>query len=260
MKKAMIVFIIMALLGLISPIVMHAEGWGYKKSNNGDTPDVGRYGPMLEKQDGFYVDDSGDKVVYLTFDNGYEQGYTGQVLDVLKEKNVPATFFVTGHYIESAPDLLKRMVDEGHLIGNHSWSHPDFTQVSKQKMKKELDRVHNSVKKITGQETMTFVRPPRGTFNEQTLKWAKEFGYTHAFWSVAFKDWETNNQKGWEYAYRSVIDQVHPGAVILLHSVSQDNAEALDQLIDELRKRGYHFGSLNDLMVKKLLPYPIWSL
>ncbi|MCA0971909.1 delta-lactam-biosynthetic de-N-acetylase [Halobacillus litoralis] len=258
MLKRVTIFI--CLMAICLPAAASAEGWGYKKSTDGEVPDVGRYGPMIEQYDGFYVDDSGDKTVYLTFDNGYEQGYTGQVLDVLKEKQVPAAFFITGHYIESAPDLVKRMADEGHLIGNHSWSHPDFTKVSKQEMKKELDRVDEAVQKLTKQETMSFVRPPRGTFNEQTMEWAKEFGYTHAFWSVAFKDWETDKQKGWEYAYHSVMDQIHPGAVVLLHSVSQDNAEALSQMIDELRKRGYQFGTLNDLVVKKYIPSPIWAL
>ncbi|WP_394219687.1 delta-lactam-biosynthetic de-N-acetylase [Halobacillus trueperi] len=257
-KKTFAVFL--ALFLLILPIQTSAEGWGFSKKKDGSVPDVGRYGPLIEKYDGFYADPSGDPIVYLTFDNGYEQGYTGQVLDVLKEKDVPATFFVTGHYIESAPELLKRMAKEGHLIGNHSWSHPDFTKVSKEKMKKELERVDQAVKELTDQEVMTFVRPPRGTFNEKTLEWAKEFGYTHAFWSLAFVDWETDKQRGWEYAYRSVIDQIHPGAVILLHTVSQDNAEALSQLIDELRKRGYSFGSLNDLMIKQMVPAPVWGL
>ncbi|MBA2176460.1 delta-lactam-biosynthetic de-N-acetylase [Halobacillus locisalis] len=257
-KKLSLLFL--SCLVLFMPSTAFGEGWGYKKSDNNQPPDVGRYGPMVEKYDGFYVDPAGDKTVYLTFDNGYEQGYTGQVLDILKEKEVPATFFVTGHYIESAPDLLKRMAKEGHLIGNHSWSHPDFTTISKEKMKEELERVNESVQELTGQETMSFVRPPRGTFNDQTMKWASEFGYTHAFWSVAFKDWETDKQKGWEYAYHSVLDQIHPGAVVLLHTVSKDNAEALSQLIDELRKRGYHFGSLNDLVVKRYIPAPIWGM
>ncbi|UOQ43832.1 delta-lactam-biosynthetic de-N-acetylase [Halobacillus salinarum] len=250
----------MLIFTFLLPNSSYAEGFGYVKSKDGSIPDVGRYGPTIEKYDGFYADRSGDKVVYLTFDNGYEQGYTGKVLDILKKEEVPATFFVTGHYIQSAPDLLKRMADEGHLIGNHSWSHPDFTKITKGKMKTELEKVDQAVKELTNQEVMTFVRPPRGTFNDQTLKWAKEFGYTHAFWSIAFKDWETNNQKGWKYAYNSVLDQIHPGAVILLHTVSKDNADALEQLINELRKRGYHFGSLNDLMVKRMLPYPIWAL
>lgn len=257
-KKCIAVIMVASLC--FFPSQVFADGWGFNKKNDGSVPDVGRYGPLIEKYDGFYVDPSGDKVVYLTFDNGYEQGYTGKVLDILKEKEVPATFFVTGHYIESAPDLLKRMAKEGHLIGNHSWSHPDFTQVSKAKMEKELERVNAAVKELTDQDVMTFMRPPRGTFNEQTLEWAKEFGYTHAFWSLAFVDWETNKQRGWEYAYESVIDQIHPGAVILLHTVSQDNAEALSQLIDELNKRGYRFGSLNDLMIKQMVPAPVWGL
>lgn len=259
MWKKCIALIIVASLWFF-PSQAFADGWGFSKKNDGSVPDVGRYGPLIEKYDGFYVDPSGDKVVYLTFDNGYEQGYTGKVLDILKEKRVPATFFVTGHYIESAPDLLKRMAKEGHLIGNHSWSHPDFTKVSKEKMEKELNQVDAAVRELTDQEVMTFMRPPRGTFNEKTLEWAKEFGYTHAFWSLAFVDWETDKQRGWEYAYESVIDQIHPGAVILLHTVSQDNAEALSQLIDELNKRGYRFGSLNDLMIKQMVPAPIWGL
>ncbi|WP_281659579.1 delta-lactam-biosynthetic de-N-acetylase [Halobacillus sp. Cin3] len=248
------------LMVCLFPLTTYAEGWGYNKSKNGTTPDPGRYGPMIEQHHGFFMDPSKDRVVYLTFDNGYEQGYTGQVLDVLKEKEVPAAFFVTGHYIESAPDLLKRMADEGHIIGNHSWSHPDFTQSSKADMEKELKRVEEAVKEQTDQEIMTFLRPPRGTFNAQTLKWAEEFGYTHAFWSVAFVDWHTDRQKGWEYAYRSVMDQIHPGAVILLHTVSSDNAEALSQMIDELRKRGYRFGDLNEILMKQLVPAPVWGL
>ncbi|WP_062515358.1 delta-lactam-biosynthetic de-N-acetylase [Halobacillus sp. KGW1] len=245
---------------LVYPTAAFAEGWGYSKSKDGNVPEVGRYKPMIDKYDGFYYDETEQPVVYLTFDNGYEQGYTGKVLDILKEKQVPAAFFVTGHYIESAPDLLKRMASEGHLIGNHSWSHPDFTKISKETMKEELDKVDESVRKLTDQDVMTFVRPPRGTFNDQTLQWSRELGYTHAFWSIAFKDWETDKQKGWEYAYNSVIDQIHPGAVILLHTVSQDNAEALSQLIDELRKRGYRFGNLNDLMIKQIVPAPLWQL
>ncbi|WP_079526513.1 delta-lactam-biosynthetic de-N-acetylase [Halobacillus hunanensis] len=245
---------------LILPITAFAEGWGYKKSSEGKEPEVGKYGPLVEKYDGFYVDHSGEKVVYLTFDNGYEQGYTGKVLDILKKQQVPAAFFVTGHYIKSAPKLVKRMEEEGHIIGNHSWSHPDFTKLSKQEMKKELGKVEKSVRDLTDQESMTYVRPPQGKFNEQTLKWARELGYVHAFWSLAFVDWQTDHQKGWEYAYQSVIKQIHPGAVILLHTVSKDNADALNELIIQLRKRGYHFGSLNELMMKKLLPFPIVHL
>ncbi len=251
---------LLIVLVLILPVAANAEGWGFEKNKRGEIPEVGRYGPMIEKYDGFYADSSGDKVVYFTFDNGYEQGYTDDVLNVLKEQEVPAAFFVTGHYINSAPDLVRRMNEEGHLIGNHSWSHPDFTKLSKEEIKQELDRVDEAVQKITDQNTMTFLRPPRGTFNTTTLEWARELGYMHAFWSIAFVDWETDRQKGSNYAYENVMEQIHPGAVILLHTVSQDNAEALESLIVELRKRGYEFGNLNDLMLKKISPFPILGL
>ncbi|MCP3029054.1 delta-lactam-biosynthetic de-N-acetylase [Halobacillus sp. A5] len=241
---------LVVLFVFFSPLSVSAEGWGFEKDKQGNAPDVGRYGPMIEEHDGFFVDNSGDKVVYFTFDNGYEQGYTDDVLNVLREQEVPASFFVTGHYINSAPDLVKRMVKEGHIVGNHSWSHPDFTTVSKQKIKQELEQVESAVAEMTEQNTMTFLRPPRGTFNPKTLEWTRELGYIHAFWSVAFVDWETDRQKGWEYAFNNVMEQIHPGAVILLHTVSEDNAEALEHLIIELRKRGYEFGSLNDLLVK----------
>ncbi|UOQ92534.1 delta-lactam-biosynthetic de-N-acetylase [Halobacillus shinanisalinarum] len=258
-RRLFTLFIAFTLL-MVPITTVFAEGWGYKKSKDGKAPDVGSYGPLIEKYDGFYVDHSDEKMIYLTFDNGYEQGHTAKVLDVLKEQQVPATFFVTGHYINSAPELVQRMANEGHIIGNHSWNHPDFTQLSKQEMKKELSKVEETVSELTKQDTMTYVRPPKGKFNEQTLKWARELGYIHAFWSVAFVDWETNKQKGWEYAYQSILGQIHPGAVVLLHTVSKDNADALNELIIQLRKRGYHFGSLNDLMMKKLLPFPIIGL
>ncbi|MFC7061881.1 delta-lactam-biosynthetic de-N-acetylase [Halobacillus seohaensis] len=257
MKKLLV---LICLFMIFSPTAVGAEGWGFKKNKEGKVPDVGSYSSMLEKHDGFYADHTGDKVVYFTFDNGYEGGYTNQVLDILKEQEVPATFFVTGHYINSAPELVKRMNAEGHLIGNHSWSHPDFTKISKSEMKKELDQVNYAVQNLTGQHTMPYLRPPRGTFNNSTLRLARELGYIHAFWSIAFVDWETNHQKGWEYAFDHIMGQIHPGAVILLHTVSEDNADALENLIVELRKRGYQFGSLNDLMVKKLLPFPLVGL
>lgn len=258
LKRIISTFVCFLLLTVtLTPI--HAEsnksyGWGYKKSQNNQPPETGFYGSLLEENGGYYLDHSGEKVVYLTFDNGYEEGYTGKILDVLKDKQVPATFFVTGHYVKSAPDLVKRMVKEGHIVGNHSWSHPDFTKVSEDKLKQELDKVHKAVADLTGVKTMSFLRPPRGVFSARTLALTNKLGYTNVFWSLAFVDWNTNAQKGWEYAYRSVIKQIHPGAVILLHTVSSDNAEALDHLIDELRKRGYTFKSLNDLVWKNVLP------
>ncbi|ASN06894.1 delta-lactam-biosynthetic de-N-acetylase [Virgibacillus necropolis] len=239
-------------------IAASGYGWGFKKSTNHEIPEIGKYKQLLDKYGAYYVDGSGDKVVYLTFDNGYEQGYTAKVLDILKKEDVPATFFVTGHYVDSKPDLIKRMANEGHIIGNHSYHHPDFSVVSKKTMKKELETLEDAVAEITDQEQMKYLRPPRGIFNEQTLKWANDLGYTHIFWSLAFTDWNTDKQKGANYAYEQVMKQIHPGAIVLLHTVSSDNAEALPRIINDLKEKGYTFKSLDDLILKDMLPTGIY--
>ncbi|MBU5468160.1 delta-lactam-biosynthetic de-N-acetylase [Virgibacillus sp. MSJ-26] len=253
MRKRLILVLAM-LFCLTSFSTVHAAsgyGWGYKKNDNHDIPDIGKYNEMLEKYNAYYADDSGDKNIYLTFDNGYEEGYTEDVLDVLKEEKVPATFFVTGHYVKEEPALVKRMVDDGHIIGNHSYHHPDFTIMKKAEIKKELEDLEEAVAEVSDQKELQYLRPPRGIFSENTLKWTNELGYTHIFWSLAFKDWNTGDQKGWEYAYDQIMDQIHPGAIVLLHAVSSDNAEALEKVIIELKKQGYNFKSLDDLVMKK---------
>ncbi|MGZ4111950.1 MAG: delta-lactam-biosynthetic de-N-acetylase [Tumebacillaceae bacterium] len=226
--------------------------FGFKKSKEGKLASIDQEGfkPMLVKSESIFLGDTTQKSLYLTFDNGYENGYTEKVLDVLKAKQVPATFFVTGQYIKDQPELLKRMVAEGHIIGNHSWSHPDVSQISNEKLKDELDKVKQAVTEVTGQKEMKYLRTPRGIFNERSLMYSKQLGYTNVFWSVAYKDWETKDQKGAQYAFDKVTAQLHPGAVILLHSVSKDNAEALGMIIDDARKKGYEFKSLDDIKVK----------
>lgn len=261
MSKMIIPLILCLFIGLSFPIttVANSYGWGYKKNNDHKVPDVGKYEQMLQAYEAFYVDPSGEKVIYLTFDNGYETGHTATILDVLAEEQVPATFFVTGHYVAEEPELIQRMVKDGHIIGNHSYNHPDFTKLSKRTMEEELRRLEKEVAEITEQKEMNYVRPPRGTFNEQTLRWAEEFGYIHIFWSLAFKDWLEDDQKGWRYAYDQVMDQVHPGAIILLHTVAKDNADALQKIIKDLKKKGYTFKSLDDLIIKKHLPDFLFS-
>lgn len=239
---------------LIQNEVVYGYGWGYQQTNNHSRPDVGKYEEVLAEHLAFYADFTDRKEIYLTFDNGYEQGYTEKILDILKNQRVPATFFVTGHYVKTEPELVQRMVHDGHIIGNHSYHHPDFTTLSKAKIEKELALVEQAVAEITDQKQTNYLRPPRGTFNENTLKWAQELGYIHIFWSLAFKDWETNKQRGWQYAYDSIMSQIHPGAIILLHTVSADNAAALDKVITDLKKQGYTFKSLDDFMVKQILP------
>jgi peptidoglycan-N-acetylmuramic acid deacetylase len=151
---------------------------------------------------------------------------------------------------------VKRMVKEGHIVGNHSWHHPDLTQVSNERLRKELESVRKKTEELTGQKGMMYLRPPRGIFSERTMAVARELGYCHVFWSLAFVDWQTNNQKGWKYAYDNIMKQIHPGAVLLLHTVSKDNADALAKAIDDLRKQGYTFKSLDDLMMEKMNLHP----
>jgi peptidoglycan-N-acetylmuramic acid deacetylase len=226
--------------------------FGFKKSRNGSLPSIAQEGfmPILQKHQAIFLGNTDQKELFLTFDNGYENGYTSKILDVLNQKKVPAAFFVTGHFVKDQPQLLQRMVTEGHVVGNHSWSHPDMTQVPPQQIKEELEKVRLEVAKLTGQQQMKFVRPPRGIFSDGALQVCRELGYTGVFWSVAYKDWDIKHQQGARYAYEKVMNQLHPGAVILLHSVSSDNAAALGTIIDEARQRGYLFKSLDELEMK----------
>ncbi|MGG4458773.1 delta-lactam-biosynthetic de-N-acetylase [Brevibacillus porteri] len=230
----------------------HPYHFGFKKSKNGQLPSINEEGfkGIVDRHGAVFLGDTTKKELYLTFDNGYENGFTPKILDTLVAKKVPAIFFVTGHFVKEQPELLKRMAQEGHLIGNHSWSHPDMTTVSNQKIKDELTKVRDAVQHVTGQANMRYLRPPRGIFSDRTLAVTKDMGYTNVFWSVAYKDWDTKVQRGAKYAYDSVMAQLHPGAVILLHSVSKDNAEALGMMIDEARKQGYEFKSLEQLPKK----------
>jgi peptidoglycan-N-acetylmuramic acid deacetylase len=223
--------------------------WGFKRSKNQQPASIAQepFAKLIPKYESHFLGNIEKKELYLTFDNGYENGYTKDVLDVLKQKKVPAAFFVTGHYLKDQPNLVKRMVEEGHIVGNHSWHHPDLTTVNDAKLKEELEKVKVKYEELTGQKDMKFLRPPRGIFSERTLALSKQLGYTNVFWSLAYKDWEVNNQKGWKYAYDNIMKQVHPGAIMLLHSVSKDNADALGKVIDDLRKQGYTFKSLDAL-------------
>lgn len=205
----------------------------------------------LKKNEAIFLGDTSRKELYLTFDNGYENGFTPKILDVLKEKKVPAAFFLTGHYVKDKPELVTRMLTEGHLVGNHSWSHPDMTQISDQQLKEELDKVKKAVSDTASRQvTMKFVRPPRGIFSNRTLALSRAEGYVSVFWSIAYKDWDVNGQRGADYAYRQVMSQLHPGAVILLHSISRDNTEALGRIIDGARQQGYEFKSLDAMTVR----------
>ena len=218
-------------------------GWGLKK-NKQAPPDVPKDTvSLLEKYGAVYMD-SEPRSLYLTFDEGYENGYTAEILDVLKAEEVPACFFVTGPYIKKEPELVKRMVNEGHIVGNHTVNHPSMPEVKdSEELKNEIVGLANSFRELTGEE-MHYFRPPMGEYSERTLAITQDLGYTTVFWSFAYKDWDVKTQKGTEYAYQQIMDGVHDGAVLLLHAVSEDNAHALGNVIRDLKSRGYRFKSL----------------
>lgn len=256
LRKWVVVLVMFTIVGNVMLVAKDANAaspgayhFGFKKSNNGQLPSIAQEGfeHILKQNGAVFLGDSSKKQLFLTFDNGYENGNTTEILNVLKKKQVPAIFFVTGHYVKDQPDLVKRMVEEGHLIGNHSWNHPDMTRLSPEAIRDELAKVKIEVAQLTGQKEMKFLRPPRGIFNERVLRESREAGYTSVFWSIAYLDWDTKKQKGAEFAYREVMKQLHPGAVILLHAVSKDNAEALGRIIDDARAQGYEFHSLMDI-------------
>ncbi len=199
---------------------------------------------MLAKHNAFYVLPNQGKRIYLTFDEGYELGYSGQILDTLKANQVPAAFFITGQYINSQPDLVKRMAAEGHQVCNHTWNHPDLTTVSEKTFRTEILSLEKAYRDLTGNKLAPFLRPPMGNYSEKTLAEAATLGYSTVFWSMAFKDWVVTEQPGAQYSHDHVLANIHPGAVILLHAVSQSNMEALDSIIKDLKAQGYVFSPL----------------
>ncbi|MGC7846182.1 delta-lactam-biosynthetic de-N-acetylase [Desulforudis sp. 1088] len=221
--------------------------WYFRRNSEHKPPTTdAAFVRMFNNGKGLYLGDTASRKIYLTFDEGYENGYTSHILDVLRDNEVPAAFFVTGPYVRSQPELVKRMAVEGHVIGNHTQNHPSMPKVSNTVLRDEILSVHEQVRSLTGRE-MRFLRPPMGEFNQRTIDLTAQLGYKTVFWSMAYKDWDVQNQPGREAAVKHVLDNVHPGAVILLHAVSQSNAEALDTIIKQLKAQGYVFGSLEEL-------------
>lgn len=192
-----------------------------------------------------YDNKSTEKVLYLTFDCGWENGYTDKVLDILKEKNVPAAFFCTLDHIKSSPELIARMINDGHIVGNHSANHPNFAEIDRQRMADEILECDNYLRTTYGY-TSPFFRFPEGCYTESALELVGSMGYTSVFWSCAYADWDVNAAKGGDHAFNTVTARLHPGAIILLHSVSPDNTEALGRIIDYARENGYEFKALSD--------------
>ena len=222
--------------------------WGLSFKASGQAPVGPTSVEKLREYDAVYVGDPEEKVLYLTFDAGYENGCTTQILDTLKQHNVKAAFFLVGNYLEKNADLVRRMVEEGHIVGNHTMNHPDMSAITeKTAFQKELVDLENLFREVTGKELPRFYRPPQGIYSEENLKMAKELGYKTVFWSLAYKDWENDNQPTKDYALGKLLPRSHNGAVILLHSTSKTNAEALDELLTQWKSAGYRFETIDQL-------------
>ncbi|MBP3362038.1 MAG: polysaccharide deacetylase family protein [Clostridia bacterium] len=201
---------------------------------------------MFGETNTYYIDNRGGKVMYLTFDEGYENGYTAQILDVLKEKNVQAAFFITGPYLSRETELVDRMVNEGHIVGNHTVNHPNLAKSELSVVASELKGLNDAFSEKYGKD-MIYMRPPEGEYSEKLLCFTGDMGYKTILWSFAYKDWDVKIQKGAEYAFNQVTPYFHDGAILLLHAVSSDNAGALGKIIDCAREQGYEFKSLDYL-------------
>lgn len=221
--------------------------WGLSFPTEGQQPIGNVSAATLKDYNAYYVGGA-EKVIYLTFDAGFESGCTPAILDTLKKHNAPAAFFLVGNYLETAPELVQRMVDEGHIVGNHTYHHPDMSKIlSKEAFAAELSATEEKFREITGKDMPKFYRPPQGKYSESNLAQAKELGYTTVFWSLAYVDWYQDKQPTHEEAFGKLIPRIHDGAVVLLHSTSQTNAEILDELLTKWEALGYRFGSLTEL-------------
>ncbi len=222
--------------------------WGLGYGADGEKPTGNVAAEELLENNAYYVAPGDEKVIYLTFDAGFENGYTEQILDVLKATETPAAFFLVGTYIRDYPEIVSRMVEEGHIVGNHTMTHPDMSAISdKESFIQELESTEAEYRKVTGEDMPKYYRPPQGKYSKANLAMADELGYTTVFWSLAYVDWYVDDQPTKEQAFEKLIPRIHPGAVLLLHSTSETNADILEELINEYKDMGYEFRSLDEL-------------
>ena len=227
---------------------LETGSWGLSFPNEGAAPIAPASPQVLSKYGAAYLGDTSEKVLYLTFDAGYENGCTAKILDTLKKHEVTAAFFLVGNYMEKNADLVRRMVDEGHIVGNHTMHHPDMSKLSdKEAFSKELTDLEALFQEITGKELPKYYRPPQGIYSEENLKMAQELGYRTVFWSLAYVDWHNDRQPTREEAFSKLLPRTHNGSVVLLHSTSSTNAEILDELLTKWKEMGYRFASIEEL-------------
>jgi len=222
--------------------------WGLSFPNLGQTPDAPVSAESLRQYDAAYLGNTEEKVLYLTFDAGYENGHTAAILDTLKKHEVKAAFFLVGNYLQKNADLVRRMVEEGHIVGNHTMTHPNMSAISDaDAFRKELAGLEDLFREVTGKERPNFCRPPQGIYSEKNLQMAKDLGYKTVFWSLAYADWDNNKQPQQDVAIQRLLTRTHNGAVILLHSTSKTNEEILDTLLTKWKEMGYRFETIDKL-------------
>lgn len=234
----------------VDKLTEKGTGWGLSFGEPGEQPRGNASREELAQYDAYFMDDDSEKVIYLTFDCGYENGNTAPILDALKAHNAPATFFVVGHYLETAPELVQRMVEEGHAVGNHTYHHYDVDTVDEDTFREELQTVEELFLEVTGAELSPYYRPPEGKCGIENLKRAQASGYNTIFWSLAHVDWDADNQPSREAALEKLTARIHPGAIVLLHNTSSTNGEILDELLTKWEEMGYTFQPLSYLTGK----------
>ena len=241
------------LTGTLSPTKetsasVQSASWGLSFQEEGKRPAGNATIDDLKQYNAYYASDTDEKILYLTFDAGYENGNTPAILEALKKHQAPAVFFAVGNFIKDNPDLIKRMITEGHIVGNHTMTHPDMSQISSmESFQKELEGVEELYTSVTGEPMTKFYRPPRGVYSTENLSMAKELGYSTFFWSLAYVDWIQEQQPSKEEAFQKLIPRIHPGAIVLLHNTSSTNAAILDELLTRWEEMGYQFHPIKEL-------------
>lgn len=245
--SALVLAVVLTVMQFFSQAIP-TGAWGLSFPELGKTPDAPASPDTLRQYDCAFLGDTNDKVLYLTFDAGYENGHTEAILDTLQKHDVKAAFFLVGNYLQKNADLVRRMVEEGHIVGNHTTSHPDMSAISNLAgFREELEGLEGLFKEVTGKELPKYYRPPRGVYSEANLRMAKELGYKTVFWSLAYADWDNDNQPAEDAALERLLSRTHNGAVILLHSTSKTNALILDRLLTKWKEMGYRFETIDKL-------------
>lgn len=253
--RKVLFFLLILMTMIITPISISAQnnntyGWGYRKNNNHKTPEIGIYQDIINGTNTIFINETCPKTVYLTFDAGYDNGMFKDILKVLRKKNVKATFFITGDFVKRFPELTLQLLYDGHTIGNHSYHHLNITKLTDIELKKDLNELEEAFYKLTNTKMSNFFRPPEGVFNKKALQTLTSLGYTTVFWSIAYRDWQNNNQLQDNECVKKILDNLHPGAIILLHTVSKNNRDNLEAIIEGIINQGYQIDTLEQ--IKKL--------